>query len=134
MNIIAWNCRGAQKAAFRSHVRELVRIHDPAILIVMETRVGGDRAKAITDDLPFDGAIHIDTMGYAGGLWLLWNGDRVQINQLAITEQEIHVGVKVLSSNLNWLLSESMLVLGVLKGRCYGVILKLWLTFMICHG
>ena len=105
MNIIAWNCRGARKAAFRSHVRELVRIHDPAILIVMETRVGGDRAKAITDDLPFDGAIHTDTMGYAGGLWLLWNGDRVEINQLAITEQEIHVAVKVLFSKLNWLLS-----------------------------
>ncbi|KAF3945743.1 hypothetical protein CMV_027911 [Castanea mollissima] len=30
---------------------------------VMETRIGGDRAKAITDDLPFDGAIHSDTIG-----------------------------------------------------------------------
>ena len=124
MNVIAWNCRGTRKTAFRSHVRELVRIHDPAILIVMETRVGGDRAKAITDDLPFDGAIHTDTMGYAGGLWLLWNGDRVEINQLAITKQEIHVAIKVPLLTLTGYYLQSMLAQGVLKGRCYGGILK----------
>ena len=95
MNIIAWNCRGTRKLAFKSHVRELVHNHDPDILIVMETRIGGDRAKEITDELPFDGAIHTLTIGYAGGLWLLWNEDRVDISQLANTEQEIHVTVKV---------------------------------------
>ncbi|KAK7828393.1 hypothetical protein CFP56_030313 [Quercus suber] len=56
---------GARKPAFKNHVRELVRIHDPAILIVMETRVGGVRAKEIADELPFDRAIHTDTIGYA---------------------------------------------------------------------
>ncbi|XP_075669878.1 uncharacterized protein LOC142639611 [Castanea sativa] len=95
---------GAMKPAFKRHIRELVRFHDPAVLLVMETRIGGNRAKEITDDLPFDGAIHTDTIGYAGGLWLLWNEDRVEITQLAKTEQEIHVVVKVRSSNLNWLL------------------------------
>lgn len=105
MNIISWNCKGTLRAAFRSHVRELVRSHDPAILIVMETCIEGNRAKAITDDFLFDGAIHTDSIGYTGGLWLLWNEDRMEITQLANTEQEIHVVVKVRSSNLNWLLS-----------------------------
>ncbi|XP_075633671.1 uncharacterized protein LOC142606161 [Castanea sativa] len=71
----------------------------------METRLGGDRTKEITDRLPFDGAIHTDTIGYAGGLWLLWNSDKVEVEWLAKTEQEIHVEVKVLSSNLAWLFS-----------------------------
>ena len=105
MNIIAWNCRGARKPAFKSYVKELVRNHDLAILIVMETRIEGDMVKEITDELPFDGAIHTDTIGYAGGLWLLWDEDRVEMSQLANTEQEIHMIVKVRSSNLNWLLS-----------------------------
>ena len=105
MNIIAWNCRGAQKLAFKSYVKKLVRNHDLAILIVMETRIEGDMVKEITDELPFDGAIHTDTIGYAGGLWLLWDEDRVEMSQLANTEQEIHMIVKVRSSNLNWLLS-----------------------------
>ena len=75
MNIIAWNCKGTRKPAFKSHVRELVHNHDPAILIVMETWIGGDRVMEIMDELPFDGAIHFDIIGYAGGLWLLWNED-----------------------------------------------------------
>ena len=75
------------------------------MLVVMETRVGGDRAREITDRLSFDGAIHTDTVGYAGGLWLLWNSDRVEVTPLTSTEQEIHVTVKVINSNLDWLFS-----------------------------
>ena len=86
MNIIAWNCRGARKLAFKSYVKKLVRNHDLAILIVMETRIEGDMVKEITDELPFDGAIHTDTIDYAGGLWLLWDEDRVEMSQLANTE------------------------------------------------
>ena len=50
----------ASKPSFQNHVRELVHNHDLAILIVMETRIGGERARDITDRLPFDGAIHTD--------------------------------------------------------------------------
>ena len=45
----------------------------------METRVGGDKAKEIIDRLPFDGAIRAETIGYASGIWLLWNSDRVTV-------------------------------------------------------
>ena len=79
MNIMAWNCRGASKPSFHNHVRDLVHNHDPAIMVVMETRIGGKRAKEIFGRLPFDGAIHTDTIGFTGGLWLLWNFDRVQV-------------------------------------------------------
>ena len=87
MNIIMWDCRGASKPSFQNHVRELVHSHDLAIMIIMETRIGGARARDIIDILPFDGAIHTDTLGFAGGLWLLWNSDGVQVHQLAMSEQ-----------------------------------------------
>ena len=51
----------------------------------METRVGGKRAKEITDKLPFDGAIHMDPIGYASGLWVLWKLDKVEVSSLAST-------------------------------------------------
>nr|XP_023924685.1 uncharacterized protein LOC112036087 [Quercus suber] len=56
--------------------------------------MGGERAKEITNRLPFDGALHVDTIGYSGGIWVLWNSDDVEVTQLAKTEQEIHVEVK----------------------------------------
>ena len=68
MNIIVWNCKGALKPSFQNRIRDLVRDHSLAILVVMETQVGGERAKEITNRLPFDGAIHTDTIGYVRGL------------------------------------------------------------------
>ena len=105
MNIIVWNCRGASKPSFLKHVSALVHSHNPALMVVMETRIRGDRAKQITDRMPFDGAYHTETIGYAGGLWFLWNSDRVEVTHLSSTEQEIHAVVKVRNSNSSWMLS-----------------------------
>lgn len=71
------------------------------MVIIAETRIGGNRAKDITNTLPFDGAIHIDTIGYVGRLWLLWKFEAMEVTQLAKTEKEIHVIIKVLSSNVS---------------------------------
>ena len=103
MNIIIWNCKGASKPSFQNHVKELFQSQNPAILMVMETRVGGNRAREIIERLPFDGVIHTNLIGYIGGLWVLWNSDRVDVGHLASTEQEIHFTVKVRISNVIWL-------------------------------
>ena len=66
MNSIIWNCRGASKPSFQKRVREMVQKYNPAILVVMETRVGVNRAREITERLSFDGAIHTDTIGCCG--------------------------------------------------------------------
>ena len=68
MNLIAWNCRGALKAFFQNHIKDPVNNHNPAIVIIMETKIGGERAREITDKLPFDEVITTDTIGYAGGV------------------------------------------------------------------
>nr|XP_023927904.1 uncharacterized protein LOC112039281 [Quercus suber] len=72
-----------------------------SIFVVTETHIGGDRARDITDRLPFDGAIHTETIGRIGGLWLLWNSDRVEVSFLASSEQEIHSTVKVIVGDFN---------------------------------
>ena len=71
MKIIIWNSKGALKPNFQSHIHDLVQNHDPAIMVIMETKLGGVRAKEITNRLLFDEAIHIEMIGYAGGLWQL---------------------------------------------------------------
>lgn len=78
--------RGALKPSFQSYINELTHKHNPAILVVMKTKLGGRRAKAITDRLPFNGAIHTETIGLSGGLWLLWNSNLVEVEELAKTE------------------------------------------------
>ena len=87
INTIVWNSRSVLKPNFQNHVRKLARIHNPAILVIMETRLGRAHAKEITNKLPFDGTIHTETIGFIGGLWLLWNSDLVEVVHLANTEQ-----------------------------------------------
>ena len=103
MNIIVWNCRGASKPYFLKHVSALVHNHNPVIMVVMETRIGGERTKQITDRMPFDEAHHMETIGYAGGLWILWDSNRVEVTPLLSTKQEIHAVVKVHNSNSSWM-------------------------------
>ena len=105
MNIIIWNSRSSLKPNFQKYVNELAHNHNPAIMVVMETKIGGDQAKAIINKLPFDRAIYFDTIGYARGLWLLWNSDRVEVSLISKTEQEIHATVKVCASDFSWILS-----------------------------
>lgn len=77
------------KPNFQNHVKELARNPNPAILVIMETRLGGERAKENIDRLLFDGAIHTETIGFARGLWLLWNSNLVEVVQLANTKQDL---------------------------------------------
>ena len=79
--------------------------HRRSIMVITKTKVGGDRAGRIIEGLPFDGSITTDTIGFAGGLWLLWKKEDAEVNLLASIEQEIHATVKVCSSNQSWFIS-----------------------------
>ncbi|KAL4652518.1 hypothetical protein ACB092_01G239100 [Castanea dentata] len=97
-NVMIWNYRGTLKPSFQIHVRELVCNHNLTILVLMETQIGGGKAREVSSRLPFDGAVHTDTVGYASGLWLLWNFDRVEVTTLSSIEQEIHAVVKAIGA------------------------------------
>lgn len=75
--------------------------HHPDIMVITETRVGGDRARRIIEDLLFDGCFVTNKIGYTGRLWLLRKKDAVDVFVLLSTEQEIHAIVKVCSNNLS---------------------------------
>ena len=72
MNILMWNCSGALNPNFKRRVLEMAVNHRPGIMVITETRVGGSRAEKIIEGLPFDSFITTETIGYAGGLWILW--------------------------------------------------------------
>ncbi|XP_030943860.1 uncharacterized protein LOC115968578 [Quercus lobata] len=95
MNILMWNCRGALNPDFKRRIFEMAVNHQPSIMVISETRIGGERAERIIEGLPFDGFITTDTIGYAGGLWVLWKKVDAEVTMLASTEQEIHATVKI---------------------------------------
>ena len=73
-------------ADFKNRIFEMTINHHPSIMVVTKTRVGGDRAAWIIEELPFDGCITTDTIGYARGLWILWKKEAVEVLLLSATE------------------------------------------------
>ena len=105
LNILTWNCRGVLNPCFRKALQDILRINNPEILILTETRLGGSRATDLARSFPFDGFLCTNTIGFAGGVWIMWKTDAVEVEHLCSTEQEIHVSVQVRGSNSLWLLS-----------------------------
>ena len=105
INILIWNCRGAMKPQFRNTVMDLVEWHTPMLMVITETRMSGARAIEMIESLPFDGSVIADTIGFAGGIWMLWRTDLVHVEVLASIEQEIHAIIRVRSQSLTWIIS-----------------------------
>ncbi|KAF7844754.1 reverse transcriptase [Senna tora] len=95
MNILAWNVRGAGGADFRRVFRETYAIHQPDAVILTETRVSGERANGIINSLGFEHTYKVDAMGFAGGIWVLWNSNNISIRIVSSSFQEVHSIVKV---------------------------------------
>lgn len=79
MDMLILNCHGALKPTFSNIIADLVCNHSPGIMILIETKACGDRAKKIADKLPFDGAIFANTIRLSGGIWLLWDSSQVVV-------------------------------------------------------
>ena len=105
MNILIWNCGGAMKLQFRKTVMDLVEWHTPMLMVITEARMSGARAVEMIESLPFDGSVVADTIGFVGGIWLLWRTDLVHVGVLVATEQEIHAIIRVRSHSLSWIIS-----------------------------
>ncbi|GLT58322.1 hypothetical protein SLA2020_312230 [Shorea laevis] len=99
MKIVSWNCRGAANQNFLNHVLELKRIHSPAIMLIMETKLAGDRAHTTASRIFPDFHI-VDSDGLAGGIWLLWDVNKVNVNVAFSSSQAIHVVVKVCNHSI----------------------------------
>lgn len=85
------NCRGAGSNRSCSLVFNYKRIHNFNVLVVVETRVSGLIADRVIGKLKFENSVRVEAVGRSGGIWLLWNGSKVDLKVLKIARRLIHV-------------------------------------------
>ena len=61
-------CSGALNLDFKRRIFEMAVNHNPSIMVITETRIGGDTAERIIVELPFDAFFTTKAIGYARGL------------------------------------------------------------------
>lgn len=82
-----------------------MRYHHPAIVVLVKTRILGQRAITVHKTLGFDRAVRSNAIGFSGGIWLLWDSVQVHLDALSVSSQVIHAFVQVNVSNSLWLFS-----------------------------
>ena len=106
MKLVPWNYQGPGNVAFCNHAHELYCSHRPQILIIVEPHIAEDWAQTVIDTLPYSHSQRVDSIGFLGGIWMLWNeGRNLKVEMLTTSEYIIPALVKVPSQSRNFLLT-----------------------------
>lgn len=93
MNTIIWNIRGVNNAEFRRHCQAMVNIYKTTLLALLETRMADH--EAITKTLGFTNQIQFPASGFSCGIVIMWDNTSLNIQDIVVFPQGIHVAVKV---------------------------------------
>ncbi|XP_028117920.1 uncharacterized protein LOC114315507 [Camellia sinensis] len=81
--------RGAGNQRFKRTMRELVQIHKPELLILMETKVEFKSMGMFFNCMGFTAFAHVDPIGCSGGIWMIWNPNMVNVRVVEASSQLI---------------------------------------------
>ncbi|KAI7984919.1 hypothetical protein LOK49_LG14G01355 [Camellia lanceoleosa] len=104
MKLLFWNCRGTGNNTFKRNLKEILRIHKPDILVLMETKVSLSSMGMFFNNLGFTASTSVDPTGRAGGIWILWDNLTVNVRVSSANYQAIHATVHKESYD-DWVLS-----------------------------
>ncbi|KAL8143889.1 hypothetical protein V2J09_016921 [Rumex salicifolius] len=102
--IISWNIQGAGNKQFLHCLKDLIRMHDPTILVLLETRISGTQADKVCAQIGSDSLIRSEASGFSGGIWVLWRNDRVFVSEVDVQVQAVTLKVRRTGEHI-WLFS-----------------------------
>lgn len=86
MDIVCWNVRGAASTKFKNNMLELIRLHCMDLLFICEPRISGEKALAVVKSLGFPCYGIVDSIGFVGGMWLLWDANKIHVEIVGISD------------------------------------------------
>lgn len=91
--VLCWNCRGAGSLLTKLHLIDLVDTHRPDILAVLETQIPSDKFITWLPRLGMDGFLASEATGFAGGIWLMWDTNKIQLDPFVLNDQMVIAAV-----------------------------------------
>ncbi|XP_059067401.1 uncharacterized protein LOC131858236 [Cryptomeria japonica] len=99
MKITSWNVRGLSAPNKKRLVKRFLYIHNPDVLLLQETKLGGDKTgQFINSFSKWDGFFH-DVIGSAGGLGVVWNPATIEVVPIASHENWMACEIKCIGTN-----------------------------------
>ncbi|KAL7170173.1 hypothetical protein ACSBR2_035097 [Camellia fascicularis] len=104
MDLLVWNCRGAGNKRFKRNLRELVQIHKPEIIVLLETKVKLTAICMFFNSMGFTTSTHVDPIGWSEGIWIFWKPSVVNVRVIEASSQQIIATISR-QDYQDWLLS-----------------------------
>ncbi|KAI7991148.1 hypothetical protein LOK49_LG12G02045 [Camellia lanceoleosa] len=93
VDLLIWNCRGAGNKKFKRSMRDLVQIHKPNLVVLMETKVEFKAMGLFFNGMGFTTSTHVDPIGRGGGIWMIWNPNIVNVRVVEASSQQITITI-----------------------------------------
>ncbi|KAK1354719.1 hypothetical protein POM88_047975 [Heracleum sosnowskyi] len=97
MKAIIWDCRVVA-------LIEILKVNNPRILVLLETRVQGHRSLEILRRTCFSKVERVEARGFAGGIWMFWSESLVNIELIDANNKSISAIVRR-TCEMDWLLT-----------------------------
>ncbi|KAI5672660.1 hypothetical protein M9H77_13024 [Catharanthus roseus] len=99
-----WNSRCVASNDFFSVLFDLLCMHKPSILILVDKKVHSSATHIIVHKSHFNKFIVIEAHGFSGGIWVFWNDALLNLEVLSIHDKIITTAIKV-GTSVSWVLS-----------------------------
>lgn len=91
MSFLFWNVRGTASRVLPNTIKTLISMFPFDVLAIFEPRVSGNKDRKIIKRLGFNNHIIEEAEGFAKGIWILWDDNKVDIKFLLSNHQAITV-------------------------------------------
>ncbi|XP_075662877.1 uncharacterized protein LOC142632324 [Castanea sativa] len=92
MSLLSWNCWGLRSPQTVNALKEVIRIEEPKIVFLMETKSDRDWMVKIRDNYGFKQGLIFPNRGSSGGFALFWKDD-IQVNVIKYSPSNIDAEV-----------------------------------------
>lgn len=92
MKTICWNTRGLENPCGVRALHDLIRLEDPDLFFLIETKLMVRRLERIRIRTGIHGCLRVDSEGRGGGLVLLWK-DNLDTQLINFSQHHIHINV-----------------------------------------
>lgn len=70
-----WKYKGVASESFYRIFSQYKKVHQPFVVLIIEPQVSGIKADAMTRSIGFMFSHRIESMGFKGGIWMIWNSN-----------------------------------------------------------
>ncbi|CAN1183343.1 hypothetical protein LINPERHAP2_LOCUS36454 [Linum perenne] len=91
LKLFSWNCCGAGNERSLSVFKEYITEHKLNVVILVEPKISGSTADGVCRSLGFDKCRRVDSVGFAGGIWVAWLAGQIYLDVIERSDQFMHL-------------------------------------------